>query len=148
MKEINFNKFYGYYKKLPIILLLGTIILFFIWAIVNVSVIAYERMPYNAGISGIMRIGGYKEAWVEFILWIIIGTVVGGIAYFLCAVSISQKIMLTENIINIRKKIFSTCEETEEIKQTGVVNQESLTEADKESDSNPEGTTGSEKTTA
>ena len=92
-KPIDYDKYYGIYRKLPTILCWITFALFFIWSIIDASNEYYG----NYGVFGF-------DYWFPVLLvWWLIGAVVAVIVYFGTAIKISPIIKSTDALLNIEK---------------------------------------------
>ena len=87
---MNYMKYYGIYKKLPLINFISTVVIALVWGIVD----AFE---YITDI-------GELEVGAVFI-WTLIGAVVGAIVMFFTAVVMSATIVRTDATIEIESKL-------------------------------------------
>ena len=91
------RKYFNFYKKLPKIMLISSLILFFIWGIVDAAVFKiphYSYFSYEKTYTyGIMQVSSGFLAWL---IWQIIGLVVAFSTYFLTKFSQSVTILKVE----------------------------------------------------
>ena len=104
------EKWFNFYKKLPTILFISIVVLFFIWGIVDPSVFGYHYRGYsyygysNYSIDeyGIMRLSSGFLCWL---IWQVIGIVIGSLTFIFTKLSLSYKILHIEYLKNIGDKI-------------------------------------------
>ena len=89
------DKWYKFYLRLPLIVLILDIVVFFIWGIIDACVISiYE------GYYGIV---GFTNGFVCWLVWQVAGVVAGGISYIVIKVLTSCKILQVEYLKEINK---------------------------------------------
>lgn len=92
------NKWYGFWTKLPKIVFWVTVILFFIWGIVDPSVFVYGR--YYDRYYGVMQL----ETWFgAFMIWQLIGWASAALFYVSIKLALAPMILQVECLKEIKE---------------------------------------------
>ena len=106
----NANKWYGFYPKLPKIVLIITGILFFIWGIVDPAVFQYSGGGYfyKTTYYGIMHCESAFGAWF---IWQLIGWAIAAINFVILKLVLSPMIVQIECLKEINENTKNTNKE-------------------------------------
>lgn len=98
----NANKWYAFYPKLPKIVLIATLVIFFIWGIIDPCVFGYEGGIYLSKVSyyGIM---GLESGFVAWLIWQLIGGVVAFMNYVMLKLMLAPMVLQTECLKEIKE---------------------------------------------
>lgn len=93
------NKWYGFWQKLPKIVFWATVILFFIWGIVDPSVFVWGSRSYGRH-YGVM----YLETWFgAFMIWQLIGWASAILDYVVLKLVLAPMILQVECLKEIKE---------------------------------------------
>ena len=94
----NANKWYGFYPRLPKIAFIITVVLFFIWGIVDPCVFNYTG-SYRGSWYGILRCSSGFGAWF---VWQLIGWTIAAIDYVILKLILAPMIVQIECLKEIQ----------------------------------------------
>ena len=107
----DYTGFYQFYKKLPGIAAISTMVIFLIWSIVDVIVFRVNVGWYSPIYKyGIFRL---ESPILSVLIWLAIGVIVSGIVWFFSALTTSATVTRTDAVL----KIAEATEEKTEIKE-------------------------------
>lgn len=104
MKKFNYRSyraFFKFYTKLPLILLFLTVLLFFAWGIADSIIFQTETWLRGEGtvlLYGIMQLRQQETVWL---VWSLIGLIVGLIFFIAMLISISYRVLVIANLEKI-----------------------------------------------
>lgn len=100
------EKWFNFYKKLPMILFISIVVIFFIWGIIDPSVFGYH---YSSKYSwdtidkyGVMMLPSGFLCWF---IWQVIGMIIASLTFVFTKLSLSYRILHIEYLKTIRDKI-------------------------------------------
>jgi hypothetical protein len=104
------KKYFKAYSYLPIILAGITLLLFFIWGIIDPIVFNYSS-GHDLGPYGIMQLNSGFLCWF---VWMIIGAVMAALEYIIGKIAFSQKILTVLYLQSIDEKLSNKQDEQNE----------------------------------
>lgn len=96
--NIENEKWFKFYEKLPMILFCVLATLCFIWSIIDVSVFQYG---YYSTSYGVMRL---DSAFVALLIWWVIGVILSFATYIVAKIVCSYKILVIKYLKKISEK--------------------------------------------
>lgn len=96
------EKWFNFYKKLPTILFISILVIFFIWGIIDPSVFGYHSWKSEDCEYGVMMLPSGFLCWF---IWQIVGIIVASLTFVFTKISLSYKILHIEYLKTIASKI-------------------------------------------
>lgn len=100
--NIDYNKFYAFFKKMPAILSIATALLMVIGSFVDVSnSYTYDTITYYGFSQS-------RSAIAVLLAWWIVGAIMALVTWFFTALAVSPTIVRTDAVLEINEKTIKT----------------------------------------
>jgi len=98
-KDIDYSYYYEEYKKIPMYIAILNALAFFAWSIIDVCV--FQVTSYDSVKYGIL---GIESAFLEILVWWIIGAIITLLNFFLATIFMSPTVMRTDSLIYLENQ--------------------------------------------